>query len=130
MGLALFGVVMIELEGIADAKTAAHRFEDLQLPASRMISMPFSDGMRFYAVLDPGQELEGCLALYRRGQQVAFFHGTDCDMTQAITRDMRLAKKQSDFIYCSRRLAGGVFEKRDIDDWVVEFDGNRRQGRR
>ena len=109
-------ILMIELRGLPpdSADLAEQTFAELGLPESAMLSMPFRDGnWRYFLVVAAPFDVNDCKVLERDDTPVAVLHGTDCNMVRRIHKDMRYGK-QTDFQYCTRCLAGGVFETLDI----------------
>lgn len=123
-------LVVFELEG-GSGPDPRQRFADLGLPGGPIMMVPgFEEGEKAFMAFKVPRRLRDLLADCKAitdgpGQakdtrhMVAFYHGTDCKLSRWMTNELdrvRTGKHATEFPYCSRREAGGMFEWLDIAD--------------
>jgi hypothetical protein len=82
-------------------------FGELHVRPHRLIGKLATDGrLRVFAVLPRAScPIDSCVVVALPGRPRVVVHGSGCDMTQAITRDLTDGK-QRPFVWCERRQTG------------------------
>jgi hypothetical protein len=92
------------------AASAIAEFSRMGLTNVRLLGVPCCGSERFFAVsrAPNGVTVTDCTIMEWAGDVVAYTHGTDCNATQLVTRDLA-AGVTSPWESCSRFAAGGAF---------------------
>jgi hypothetical protein len=106
-------IVLVELAHHHNsAAIAIAEFSRIGLTNARLFGVPCCGSERFFAVsrVPSGVTVNDCTIMEWAGDVVAYTHGTDCNTTRLVTRDLA-AGVTSPWENCSRFAAGGAFHR-------------------
>lgn len=104
-------IVLVELAHHHNSGASAiAEFSRIGLTDVKLFAVPCCGSNRFFAVSRVPSGVSGtdCTPMEWAGEVVAYTHGTDCNTTQLVERDI-FARVMSPWEDCSRFAAGGVF---------------------
>jgi hypothetical protein len=104
------GVVMVELPPMerSNSFAAIDEFSSFGFNGGRLLEVWLSDSeSKYFMVFDAQKEMKGCETISFDGetQPLAWLHGTDCDMSKQIPKDLD-GKVKSTTEYCSMKVKG------------------------
>lgn len=126
-------LVVVEFEG----EFTPERVARLGLPGGPVMAMEFENGQERHFLIMRGYDwMNDCRPLtYGVPDQfpdasnpediLAFLHGSDCTMSRWISTELprvRDGQEPTEFIYCERRMAGGMFDSIDIRQMLETKD--------
>ena len=104
-------IVLVELVHHHNSGASAiAEFSRIGLTDMKLLGVPCCGSNRFFAVsrVPSGVTVTDCTIMEWAGEVVAYTHGTDCNTTQLVARDI-VARAISPWENCSRFAAGGAF---------------------
>ena len=104
------GLVLVEIpqRESGNALGAIEEFSAFGFNGGRLLETPVSDtDSKYFMVFEAQKELKGCETIrYEDDDQIlAWLHGTDCDMSKKLPKDLEDRKKTTTE-YCSMKVKG------------------------
>ena len=103
------GTVMVEIpqRERANHQAALDEFSSFGFNGGRLLESPISDTeSKYFMVYEAQKNLKGCeIISYDDDVPLAWLHGTDCDMSKKIPKDLE-DKAKTTTEYCSMKVKG------------------------
>ena len=102
-------IVLVELAHHHNSAAGAiAEFSRIGLTNVKLLGVPCCGSTRFFAVSRAPSDVTDCTMMELAGRVVAYTHGTDCNTSQLVARDLA-SGVTSPWENCSRFAAGGAF---------------------
>lgn len=106
-------VTVLELDGVSDPAQAQSLLSYMGLPQTPILA---AEGRPALAVMSVPGRAEDCVIVADGGRTLGVLHGTDCNLSINVQKQIGNPQPEPFNSNCARRAAGGVFRVLDVNE--------------